>query len=128
MNRHYLLDTNNVMFYFLNPKDLMRDVHNILDDYNNMFYVSTTSIKEIIHLYNSGRIKRKRWKRAEAIVPDIKSAHFELLPVTWEHLSFYASLSTPKAHNDPNDHIIISQAIAERMILISSDRKFEQYG
>ncbi|MDR0710789.1 MAG: type II toxin-antitoxin system VapC family toxin [Prevotellaceae bacterium] len=128
MNRRYLLDTNVVMFYFLNPKDLIREVQHILNDSNNIFYVSTTSVKEIIHLYNSGKIKRKRWKRAEAIVPDIKSAHFELLPVKWEHLSTYASLSTPKGHNDPNDHIIIAQAITERMILISSDRKFEQYG
>ena len=127
MNRHYLLDTNIVMFFFLNPKDLIRKVQNRLNDSNNIFYVSTTSVKEIIHLYNSGKIKKSRWKRAEDIVPDIESAHFELLPVKREHLVTYATLSTPKEHNDPNDHIIISQAITERMILISSDRKFMQY-
>ena len=127
MNRHYLLDTNIVMFFFLNPKDLIRKVQNRLNDSNNIFYVSTTSVKEIIHLYNSGKIKKSRWKRAEDIVPDIESAHFELLPVKREHLVTYATLSTPKEHNDHNDHIIISQAITERMILISSDRKFMQY-
>lgn len=127
MNRHYLLDTNIVMFFFLNPKDLIRKVQNRLNDSNNIFYVSTTSVKEIIHLYNSGKIKKSRWKRAEDIVPDIESAHFELLPVKREHFVTYATLSTPKEHNDPNDHIIISQAITERMILISSDRKFMQY-
>ncbi|MDR0566412.1 MAG: type II toxin-antitoxin system VapC family toxin [Prevotellaceae bacterium] len=128
MGRRYLLDTNIVLFSFSDRKDLMREVQNILDDYNNIFYVSATSVKEIIHLYNSGKLKRSRWKRTEDIVTDIKSANFELLPVKWEHLFTYAKLSTPKEHNDPNDHIIISQAIAERMILISSDRKFEQYG
>ena len=30
-------------------------------------------------------------------------------------------------HNDPVDHIIISQAITERITLISSDQKFEDY-
>jgi PIN domain nuclease of toxin-antitoxin system len=128
MERRYLLDTNIVMFYILNPRDLIRKVQNILNDYNNIFYVSTTSIKEIIHLYNSGKIKTTIWKRAEDIVPDIENANFRLLPVKREHLVTYATLSTPKDHSDPNDHIIISQAITERMFLISSDRKFEQYG
>ncbi|MDR2813885.1 MAG: PIN domain-containing protein, partial [Prevotellaceae bacterium] len=68
-----------------------------------------------------------RWKKAADILQDIKSAHFELLPVKWEHLYTYATLTTPKEHNDPNDHLIISQAIAEQMVLISSDRKFEYY-
>ena len=30
-------------------------------------------------------------------------------------------------HNDPSDHIIISQAITMRLPLISSDRKFPFY-
>jgi PIN domain nuclease of toxin-antitoxin system len=127
MNHHYLLDTNIVMFYFLNPTDLIRKVQNILNDYNNVLSVSTTSIKEIIHLYNSGRIKTTIWETAKDIVPDIEAASFHLLPVKREHLATYATLSTPKGHNDPNDHIIISQAITERMMLISSDQKFEQY-
>jgi PIN domain nuclease of toxin-antitoxin system len=89
--------------------------------------VSTTSIKEIIHLYNSGKIKTKIWKRVEDIIPSIEAANFRLLPVKREDLITYTTLSTPAGHNDPNDHIIISQAITERMILISSDRKFAQY-
>lgn len=100
----------------------------ILDDYGNLFYVSTTSVKEIIHLYNSGKIKKaKKWKTSKDIILDIETSNFRLLPVTREHLLTYAALSTPTWHNDPNDHIIISQAIAEGMFLISSDRKFEQY-
>jgi PIN domain nuclease of toxin-antitoxin system len=43
------------------------------------------------------------------------------------HLSIYANLDTVKGHNDPNDHIIISQAIADKITLISSDRKFMEY-
>jgi PIN domain nuclease of toxin-antitoxin system len=51
MNRHYLLDTNIVMFFFLNPKDLIRKIQNILEDCNNTFYVSTTSVKERLNLF-----------------------------------------------------------------------------
>jgi PIN domain nuclease of toxin-antitoxin system len=78
-------------------------------------------------IYSSGRIKLKKWKTAADILPAIKAAYFELLPVKEEHLATYATLTTPKGHNDPNDHIIISQAITEQIILISSDQKFEHY-
>ncbi|MDR0559375.1 MAG: PIN domain-containing protein, partial [Prevotellaceae bacterium] len=59
--------------------------------------------------------------------PDIEALNFELLPVKREHLVTYSNLSTTQSHNDPNDHVIISQAITERMILISSDQQFEYY-
>lgn len=127
MERRYLLDTQIVVFFFLNQKELTRDVQDKLADYSNLFYVSTTTVKELIHLYNSGRIKMKEWKTAAEILPALKGAYFELLPVKEEHLATYATLATLKGHNDPNDHIIISQAITERMFLISSDQKFEQY-
>ncbi|MDR3188047.1 MAG: type II toxin-antitoxin system VapC family toxin [Prevotellaceae bacterium] len=126
MERRHLLDTNTVLFFFTNRNELTQNVLDELEDYNNLLYVSVISVRELIHLYNHGRI-RTRWKQATDFLSDIKSSRFELLPLRWEHLVTYATLSTPKGHNDPNDHIIISQAITERMILISSDRKFEQY-
>ncbi|MDR3132705.1 MAG: type II toxin-antitoxin system VapC family toxin [Prevotellaceae bacterium] len=127
MERRYLLDTQTVVFFFSDWQELMRNVQEILEDYNNLFYVSTTTVKEIIHLYNSGRIKVKKWKTAADILPAIKAAYFELLPVKEEHLATYAALTTQKGHNDPNDHIVISQALTEQIILISSDHRFKQY-
>jgi PIN domain nuclease of toxin-antitoxin system len=38
-----------------------------------------------------------------------------------------ASLNRVENHNDPNDRLIIAQAITEKLPLISSDRKFEHY-
>jgi PIN domain nuclease of toxin-antitoxin system len=124
----YLLDTNIVLYAVDNGKELDGYVRDILDNYgcNNRFFVSTVYVREIIHLYKRGKIKTG-WKRAEDILPAIEAMGFELLPVKKEHLAAYASLSTPAAHNDPNDHIIIAQAIAERVTLVSSDRQFEGY-
>jgi PIN domain nuclease of toxin-antitoxin system len=127
MNRRYLLDTQIVVFFFSTPKELTQNVRDMLKDYNNLLYVSTTSIKEIIHLYNSGRIRIGTWKTAADILPAIKEACFELLPVKEVHLATYATLAPCRGHKDPNDHIIISQAIAERITLISSDLQFEHY-
>jgi PIN domain nuclease of toxin-antitoxin system len=123
----YLLDTNIVLFFLYNQKELeIRVLDIIVNDYKARLYVSTISIQEIIHLYKKkGKIKTT-WKRAEDILPSIE-LNFEILPVTREHLLTYTKLSTPESHNDPNDHLIISQAITEKMTLISSDSKFEDY-
>ncbi|MDR0866471.1 MAG: type II toxin-antitoxin system VapC family toxin [Candidatus Symbiothrix sp.] len=122
----YLLDTNIVLFSMHEPEELDRNVWNRLRDYNNIFYVSTVSIQEIIHLHKRNKIKTN-WKKAEDILSNIEALHFELLPVKREHLVTYARLSTTEAHNDPYDHIIISQAITEKITLISSDQKFKEY-
>ena len=39
----------------------------------------------------------------------------------------WAILETVEGHNDPNDRLIISQAMTEKMPLISSDTKFPRY-
>jgi PIN domain nuclease of toxin-antitoxin system len=124
--RRYLLDTNIVLFFLFNPKELEREISDLLTDYNNRFYISTVSIQEIIHLYKNNKIKTQ-WKKAEEILPSIDTVHFESLPVKREHLVTYSKLSTLNEHNDPSDHVIISQAITEGITLISSDQKFEHY-
>jgi PIN domain nuclease of toxin-antitoxin system len=121
----YLLDTNIVLFSLHNPKELEYNILDMLDNYNHLFYVSTISIQEIIHLYKRDKIKTP-WKKVEEILPSIETS-FEILPVKKEHLVTYSKLSTLESHNDPNDHVIISQAITEKITLISSDQKFEGY-
>ena len=122
----YLLDTNIVVFFMFNQNELEKVIRNLLDDCNNQFYVSTVSLQEIIHLYKNNRLQTG-WKRVEEILPSIETINIEILPVKKEHLMVFASLSTPANHNDPNDQIIISQAIAGKYTLISSDHKFESY-
>ncbi|MDR3309304.1 MAG: type II toxin-antitoxin system VapC family toxin [Tannerella sp.] len=125
----YLLDTNIVLFFLYNQDELdirVRDI--IVNDYKARLYVSMISVQEIIHLYKKNKIKTT-WKRAEDILPSIEF-NFEILPITREHVLTYSKLSIQELHNDhndPNDHLIIAQAITERMTLISSDSKFEDY-
>ena len=50
---------------------------------------------------------------------------FKILPIEREHLVVLSTLEL--IHRDPFDRIIISQAIAENMPLVSSDNIFKQY-
>jgi PIN domain nuclease of toxin-antitoxin system len=52
---------------------------------------------------------------------------FQVKYVTKEHLRTLSKLETVEGHNDPNDRLIIAQAIIEKIPLISSDKKFPKY-
>jgi len=49
----------------------------------------------------------------------------EMLPIKLEHLAALAQL--PLHHRDPFDRMIIAQAIAENLQIISKDRVFHKY-
>jgi PIN domain nuclease of toxin-antitoxin system len=107
---------------------LGKGVHQILEDYENSIYVSSESVKELIHLFQTGKIKTKRWKHCEDIFDFVeKESNFSVKYVTREHLLTFAALDRVERHNDPNDRLIIAQAITEKLPLISSDRMFEHY-
>ena len=124
----YLIDTN-IFTQFVKGSDLLADnVNNILDDYENIIYVSSESIKEYVHLVQNGKIVPKKEYRSRDIFDIIENIlGFHVKYVTKEHLRTLSKLETVEGHNDPNDRLIISQAITEKIPLISSDTKFPKY-
>lgn len=123
----YLIDTNIFIYLALDVDCLSRDVRAITEDYGNALCMSIESVRELIVWYRVKRLGSKRWKSAEAMVRSIEEEfNVQILPLKKEHMFTYARLELNEAqeHKDPSDHVIISQAITERMPLISSDRKF----
>ena len=55
--------------------------------------------------------------------------YIEVLPVTSDTMRTYSRLRpyVQHGHKDPSDHVIISHAITEKMILVSSDTRFPYY-
>jgi PIN domain nuclease of toxin-antitoxin system len=51
---------------------------------------------------------------------------FEWLPIATKHLDLVAEL--PFHHNDPFDRLILSQALAEGLPVVSADAQFDAYG
>jgi len=49
----------------------------------------------------------------------------ELLPITFEHIQKLLILESH--HRDPFDRIIISQGLAERLIVVTKDENFQKY-
>lgn len=51
---------------------------------------------------------------------------FTELPITFKHVESAAAL--PFHHRDPFDRLLVAQALAEGLVLVTSDMKLAQYG
>jgi|SRR5690606_14458678 len=128
MNR-YLLDINILAFLISGDIDsISREVQEILKDYSNLMYTNSIAVAELLQLYRINKLQTNLHKSALEIYKAIEDEfRIEILPFSKQHLSIMLQLEIKEGHNDPFDHAIISQAIAEKMALISSDRQFVNY-
>ena len=124
----YLIDTNIFILMTEDITSLSKDVSLIIDDYSNLLYISSESVKELIHLFQAGKIGNRKWKVARDIIDSIENEwNITIKYVQREHLVAFSNLDRVENHNDPSDRLIISQAICEKIPLISSDAKFVHY-
>ncbi len=127
----YYLDTN-ILIYMLtrNSDELSKEVFEILTDYSNTYITSTVCVHELIHLFQIGKIPLKR-NGERVVINDfskwLKEMGIGIVPVSVKHLEELAALPLMDDHRDPNDRLIIAQAISDRIPLVSSDHKFERY-
>lgn len=124
-----MLDTNIVTFIVLGEHDnLSQDTSAILEDHDNQLYVSSVSVTEFLQLYRIGKVKPKQYKTSQQLHDAIeKDFYIKILPFGKEHTKTLSIINISDRHNDPFDHAIISHGITEKLTLISSDRKFEDY-
>ncbi|GHS91672.1 twitching motility protein PilT [Planctomycetales bacterium] len=127
MSARYLLDTNIFLFRIINEEMLDKNVFGILDDYENLLYVSSESVKEVLHLWQCGKVSFARWKTAADIFASIDDLRLTVKYVQPEHLLTFGALPLVKDHHDPSDRLIIAQGITEKMTTVSSDNKFPLY-
>lgn len=130
MNRYYI-DTNILAFIIANKASISRKVQKILDDYNTKLLISSVCVHEMIHLIQIGRFIRDK-KKKQSLEPSnvfslIEEAGIEIVFVNEKHFEEYANLQLYSSHTDPNDRLIIAQAISDKIPLISSDSFFYLY-
>ena len=123
----YLIDTN-VFINHIEDNYIVNDVRAIIGNYENIIYISSESIKEYIHLVQNGKVSPNINLRKLDVFDFIENTlGFHIKFIAKEHLRTLALLDTVEGHNDPNDRLIIAQAITEKIPLISSDKKFPKY-
>ena len=119
-----LLDTHILVWAMSAPERLSERARTLLGDGANELFYSAISfveagIKQSIHpevvLFDYATIEA-----------DCERAGLERLELTAAHASVLAQL--PTHHRDPFDRLLLSQAIGEKMRLITADRALIAYG
>ena len=121
----YLIDSN-VLIDHVAQTLADDDVRYILNDLENIIYVSDLSVMELIQWLQSDKVvANKKIKVLDVFKFIEEDLGFQVKYIAKEHLKTMAKLS--KKHNDPIDRLIISMAITEKLPLISSDTHFPLY-
>ncbi|MDQ3380214.1 MAG: type II toxin-antitoxin system VapC family toxin [Actinomycetota bacterium] len=115
-----LLDTHVAIWFFEDPALLANEAREALEDSVNPAYVSAASVWEWALKQALGRISTPAELDTGAI-----RAGFHELPVTWAHGRSAADL--PLLHADPFDRMLVAQALAEDLVLLTRDRLITQY-
>jgi PIN domain nuclease of toxin-antitoxin system len=113
-----LVDTHLVLWARIAPERLTTGERRALDDARSC-YVSAVSLWEIAILMALERIAQDQRLLA---VPD----GFDLLPVLPDHCR--ALVALPRRHRDPFDRMLIAQARAEHLALLTRDSAIIAYG
>jgi PIN domain nuclease of toxin-antitoxin system len=115
-----LLDTH-VFLWAITGNALLKSPARRSMERAEQIYVSAASIWEIAIKVRLGKIDVE----AEDLVGSIGASGFVELPVRAAHASGVAKL--PLHHTDPFDRLLIAQAMAEPLRLLTADAKLARY-
>jgi PIN domain nuclease of toxin-antitoxin system len=114
-----LLDTHIVIWWYEDPKKISDDARKLIEDRANILFLSPVVLWEISIKRSLNKLK----------VPDslIKKAIHDLIeiPIMIRHTQMLGKL--PLIHNDPFDRILISQAMADDLQLMTRDKQIAKY-
>lgn len=116
----YLLDTNVLYRAFYQPELLTPQTHAIIHAAEAIF-ISAASIWEIAIKVRIGKLNADPTR----ILAFLNESGFQELPVFARHTLGLATL--PLLHNDPFDRILIVQAMAESLHLVTTDTRLKPY-
>ena len=118
----YLLDTSVLLWWMDDDQKIKPPVYKIIRDKNNQVLVSVVSATEISIKNRAGKLPLKT-----SMKHIFELSGFEVLDINLNHIIEFDKLSSRKDHKDPFDRILISQAKAENLTLITSDPKIWKY-
>ena len=115
-----LLDTHLLLWALADPARLPAEARRLIDRAD--VYVSAASIWEISIKAALGKLSAD----PREVVAALEPAGFLPLPISVEHAARVASL--PPLHRDPFDRLLVAQALAEPMRLLTTDATLAAYG
>ena len=120
-----LLDTHTLLWAGSAPAKLTAQARSVIESFSTEVLVSAASAWEIATKVRIGKLPQAAAFSAE-LPRRLELLGFHPLAVTTEHALRAGQL--PGSHKDPFDRMLIAQAQAENLVLISNERVFDAYG
>jgi len=121
---NYLLDTHTFLWFIAGNPNLSEKAKEIIEVPENRRFLSIASVWEI-SIKTSLKKLEINLPLNEFLSEQFSINSIELLDMNYEHVTNVVNL--PFFHNDPFDRILISQAIIEKIPIISCDIVFDKY-
>ena len=120
-----LLDTHALLWWLADNPALTKPARKVIAETQNMVFVSAASAWEIATKVRLGKLAS-----AANLAADfggyVEREGFQILAISGEH-AIRAGLF-PGAHKDPFDRMLMAQAQAEDMPIVSNEEQFDSYG
>jgi len=116
-----LLDTHILIWWMQNNPKLSKKAQQLLADPANLIFISAASIWELRIKQSLGRIDLPA-----KFDSSLHQLSFEELSVSIAHTEELRRL--PRLHSDPFDRMLLAQARAEKLSLLSADTQLIAYG
>jgi PIN domain nuclease of toxin-antitoxin system len=108
----------------VDPDRFSAPARQIIEDPANELFLSAASSWEIAIKYRLGKLPLPE-PPATYVPSRMRSSGTSTLPVAHSHALHVAEL--PSHHRDPFDRLLISQAVLERLVILTADPQFDAY-
>ena len=116
-----ILDTHVLLWWLADDRRLKGPERRAIADRDALVYVSAVTVWEIAIKRSLGRLDLD----VEVLEQELVGGGMIELPMKWRHAKVAAAL--PHHHEDPFDRMLVAQAQAEGLTLVSYDRAFKDY-
>ena len=120
-----LLDTHTMYCYIEGDPQLSATAQTLIQDTSNEVLISPASYWEIAIKISIGKWTLNRTYE-DFIDIGLNKYGFQVLPILPTHTARVIGL--PFHHKDPFDRLLVAQALAESISIISNDRALDAYG
>jgi len=119
-----LLDTCAFLWIISGSEKISAKARNVFADPDNEVFFSSVSAWEIAVKQSIGRIESAG--ELSRIVPEYRELHgIQPLPLDEESVFYLSRL--PAIHNDPFDRMLVCQALAKGLVILTPDKKIAGY-
>ena len=120
-----LLDTHALLWWLAGDRQLTKRARAAIANENNTILVSAASAWEVTTKHRLGKLP-SAGPLATEFARVVLSQGFMPLDITLDHAQRAGGL--PGQHGDPFDRMLIAQAHAENLALVSNEVTFDAYG